>query len=124
MVQVSRVTERAKTSSETRTSDIASGQPRRRCLFLILETPTIKNKGTFMIRASVAYFFRRRTKATYCYRTRLSSDVRDRLKITQQMSKLPCLRRLLFLGTRRLSSAIFLYFHTCTYFCSRCCRKL
>ena len=57
MVQVSRVTERAKTSSETRTSDIASGQPRRRCLFLILETPTIKNKGTFMIRVSVSSFF-------------------------------------------------------------------
>ena len=40
------------------------------------------------------------------------------------MSKLPCLRRLLFLGTRPLFSTIFLYFHTCTYFCSRCCRKL
>lgn len=40
------------------------------------------------------------------------------------MSKLPCLRRSLFLGTRPLSSTIFLYFHTCTYFCSRCCRKL
>ena len=40
------------------------------------------------------------------------------------MSKLPCLRRLLFLGTRPLSSAIFFYFHTCTNFCSRHCRKL
>ena len=57
MVQVSRVTERAKTSNEARTSDIASGQPRRQCLFLILEIPTIKNKGTFMIRVSVASFF-------------------------------------------------------------------